>query len=224
MPTATIPVIFVTSFAVCFSGAITPGPMLVYTIRESIRRGFVAGPLVVAGHALLEVAVVIGLAVGVARFLEESMAGSVIALLGGLFLLWMGWGMARHPSRHVLPERGSGSDSVAGANRPWMAVSGGVLVSMSNPFWSLWWATIGLSYIVWAADLGVGGLVSFYTGHILADLVWFGLVSIAVTSGRRIMTPGVYRALMVACGLFLVVLGIYFMVSGVGFLRESLAS
>jgi len=67
MPEASLPIIFATSFAVGFSGAITPGPLLVYSIREAIKRGFAAGPLVVLGHALL----------------EGGLATSIIGVLGG---------------------------------------------------------------------------------------------------------------------------------------------
>ena len=171
---------------------------------------------------MLEMVVVIGLAAGVARFLGEGVAGFAIAVVGGVFLLWMGWGMVRNPSRHVLPEESTVGASGAGASRPGTAVLGGVLVSMSNPFWTLWWATIGLGYIVWAMDMGAAGIVSFYTGHILSDLVWYSVVSFAIASGRRIMTPGLYRGLIAACGLFLLALGGYFVFSGVGFLTEYL--
>ena len=222
MSSATIPVIFATSFAVGFSGAITPGPLLVFTIRESVRRGFVAGPLVATGHALLEMAVMAGLAIGVARFLEKGVASFAIATLGGLFLLWMGWGMVRNPSGHVLPQGNPGGGVPVEKSRPDMAILGGALVSISNPYWSLWWATIGLEYIVWATGLGTTGIVSFYTGHILADLAWYSLVAFAVASGRRVMTPGAYRVLIAVCGLFLLALGGYFIVSGVDFLRDFL--
>lgn len=223
MPPATIPVIFLTSFAVGFSGAVTPGPLLVYAVRESVRRGFVAGPLVVVGHAILEIAVVVGLAAGVARFLEADLAGFVIAILGGAFLLWMGWGMVRNPSRHVLLPGSPAGDENASESGPLVVVAGGALVSVANPFWSLWWATIGLGYIVWATDLGAAGVVSFYTGHILSDLAWYSLVAFAMASGRRFLTPGAYSALIVVCGLFLLALGVFFIVSGVGFLRDVIA-
>ncbi len=218
MPPATIPLIFATSFAVGFSGAITPGPLLVYSIRESFRRGVVAGPLVVAGHALLELVVVVGLAVGVVSFLEDGTARFVISLLGGLFLVWMGWGMVRRPSRHLLPTETPADDRGSKVGGPALVVLGGALVTVSNPFWSLWWVTIGLGYMVWADELGLAGLASFYTGHILADLVWFGLVAFAIASGRRIMTRPVYQGLMVSCGLFLLALGGYFIVSGVDYI------
>jgi threonine/homoserine/homoserine lactone efflux protein len=101
---------------------------------------------------------------------------------------------------------------------------GGVFVSLSNPFWSIWWATIGLTYIVWATDLGVPGLASFFTGHILSDLVWYSLVAFAISSGRRLITARVYQGLILVCGLFLLALGVFFLVSSVGFLRDFLAA
>ncbi len=219
MPTATIPIVFATSFVVGFSGAIAPGPLLVYSIRESIRRGFMAGPLIVAGHALLELVVVVGLVVGVARFLDNGLASFAIALVGGLFLLWMGWGMVTNPSKHVLSEASHGSERVIDASQPARPILGGALVSISNPFWTLWWATIGLTYVLWAASAGVAGLASFYVGHILSDLAWYSLVAFGVASGRRIMTQGMYKGLIAACGLFLLGLGVFFVSSSAGFLR-----
>ena len=73
MPVATLPVIFVTCFAVGLSGAVTPGPLLVYDIRGALIRGLNAGPLIAAGHSVLELLVVIGLAIGVARFMGAKL-------------------------------------------------------------------------------------------------------------------------------------------------------
>ncbi len=75
---------------------------------------------------------------------------------------------------------------------------------------------------MWATGLGVTGLVSFYVGHILADLVWFSLVAFAVASGRRIMSPRAYQGLIAVCGVFLLGLGGFFLYSGVGFIQDYL--
>ncbi len=183
-----------------------------------------AGPLLVLGHSLLELVVVIGLAAGAARFLESLLATFIIGVAGGVLLLWMGWGMARKPGSHSMPNREVDEPSGAPSSQDAMTVVGGALVSMSNPFWSLWWASIGLGYILWSIDLGFAGMASFYTGHILSDLVWFSAVTFAVASGRRFLTPSVYQGLILACGVFLLGMGVWFVSSGVSALREFLAS
>ncbi|MEA1895812.1 MAG: LysE family translocator, partial [Euryarchaeota archaeon] len=42
-------------FVIGLTGAIVPGPMLFATIDASLRRGWIAGPEIVLGHALVEV-------------------------------------------------------------------------------------------------------------------------------------------------------------------------
>lgn len=91
----------------------------------------------------------------------------------------------------------------------------GVTVSIANPYWWLWWATIGLSYITLAMNSGSLGLASFFTGHISADLAWYSLVTIAVSGGRRFINARVYQVVLTGCGIFLVGMGIYFIYSGI---------
>ena len=50
--------IFGGSFLVALTGAMMPGPVLTVTISESSRRGAWAGPLLMIGHALLELALI----------------------------------------------------------------------------------------------------------------------------------------------------------------------
>ena len=64
MPSPTIEIIFLTSLAIGFSGAVSPGPLLTYTITESLKKGFIAGPLISVGHALIELVLVIVFALG----------------------------------------------------------------------------------------------------------------------------------------------------------------
>jgi threonine/homoserine/homoserine lactone efflux protein len=86
----------------------------------------------------------------------------------------------------------------------------GIVVSLSNPYWSLWWAGIGMTYITKAWLLGIAGLGAFFTGHILADLIWYSAVAGAVTGGRRLMSHRVYRGIIGGCGVFLLWLGLDF--------------
>jgi threonine/homoserine/homoserine lactone efflux protein len=93
-------------------------------------------------------------------------------------------------------------------------VLGGILFSISNPYWILWWATIGLGYITLSLQKGLLGITSFFSGHILADLVWYSLISAAVAGGRKFLSDRVYSGIIVACGIFLLGLGVYFLYYG----------
>lgn len=209
--------IFITAFVVGFSGAMMPGPLLTVTITETARRGFIAGPLLVLGHAILEGMLVIALALGLGTFLVRPAVGKAIAIVGGIFLAWMGFQMARDAFQGRV-ELGdlekSKSDSVektmAGGQKissSMHPVPAGILVSLSNPYWTLWWATIGLGYITMSLKHGTAGTIFFFSGHILADLGWYSLVAAGVAGGKRFMGPRFYRGIIIVCGVFLVALG-----------------
>lgn len=214
--------LFATAFVVGLSGAMMPGPLLTVTIAESARRGWRAGPLIILGHGLLEGILVLVLAVGFAAVLTRHGVTAAIAVLGGGFLVYMGYGMVRDAwyGRVALPapSAGAGNPTPPAETRQGRGlhpVLAGVLISLANPYWSLWWATVGLHYINMAARRGSVGLGVFFTGHILADLAWYCLVAVAVAAGRHLFPAVVYRGVLVACGLFMVGLGLYFGVTGV---------
>lgn len=196
--------IFGTSFAVGLSGAMTPGPLFTYDVSESARRGFWTGPQLALGHSLLELLVVVALGLGLGPLLNVSVVGAVVGLLGGGFLIWMGYRMARSAPGQTLSMQSAGRVSGPGP------VLAGALVSLANPYWSVWWVSIGMNYVFVSLQKEVPGLLSFYAGHILADFAWFSLVAFLVVSGRRFLNDRAYRGLLVACGLFLVGLGVFF--------------
>lgn len=200
--------IFTTAFLVGFSGAMMPGPLLTVTIGETTRRGFVAGPLLVLGHAILEILLVVCLVLGLASFLVSDRVHSAIALVGGIFLIYLGWTMYRDAVKGKISLQLDVQESAADAGMH--PVLAGILISLSNPYWSLWWATVGLAYITTSMAQGTAGLAAFLCGHLLADLVWYGAVAAAVDGGRRFMSQRVYRGIIIVCGVFLVGLGGYF--------------
>lgn len=203
-----ITALFITAFLVGLSGAMMPGPLLTVTIAESARRGFKAGPLIVLGHAILELALIIALLAGLSLYLQKPVVTTVISVAGGAFLLFMGFNMIKDVLQGRVTLENSKNDTGKGINmHPIMA---GILVSVSNPFWSVWWATIGLTYLTMALKSGPIGITSFFSGHIMADLLWYSLIAAAIAGGRRFLKQQMYQAIIVLCGLFLIALGGYF--------------
>ncbi len=220
MSAAALAAIFGTSFVVGLTGALSPGPLVTVTMREGARRGFWAGPALAFGHGVIEFFLVVGLALGLNQLLDSDAVTATVALAGGAFLVWMGASTALQARRfHLDTER----EAPLAARRAWrVSVLGplalaGIFVSISNPFWLAWWATIGTAYIVEALDEGVVGVGAFYGGHILADIGWLSLIAFAVAGGRRMMNPRAYQGLMAVCGIFLIALGGWFLASGIGY-------
>ena len=98
--------------------------------------------------------------------------------------------------------------------------AGGIVASVANPYWLLWWATIGAGYMVRSLQYGLAGIAAFYTGHILSDYVWYSLVAYIVDTGRQVISDAVYQGVLLACGVFLLFLGTSFVVGGVRRIRE----
>jgi threonine/homoserine/homoserine lactone efflux protein len=203
--------IFAGSFVLGLSGAMMPGPLLTYVLDESAHRGPRAGPLTVLGHALLEALMVALLALGVARLLNQPWVLATIAFAGGVVLLWMAVGMLRQAPRLTL---------ATAAARPGRLhpVVAGVVISLANPYWTFWWVSIGVGYVVVAAQHGWKGVATFFAGHILADLAWYSAASAAMAGGRRLMSDRIYRGIVGVCGVLLLGFGAFFLWSGFRFL------
>ena len=200
--------IFVSSFIIAFSGAMMPGPLLTATISESSQRGFVAGPLLIAGHGILEIILLTALVLGLAPFLQRSDVFTVVAIAGGVILLWMALGMFR-----ALPTLTLSLN--AGKTKSGSLIKNGAILSIANPYWIVWWATIGFGYVIYSWSFGISGLIFFFTGHILADFVWYSAVSAAVGKGRHLFTDGFYRWVMGTCAVVLILFACYFFYAGV---------
>jgi threonine/homoserine/homoserine lactone efflux protein len=191
------------SFILGFSGACMPGPLLTVTVAETLRRGPWAGPMLVLGHGLLEAMVVLLVLFGLGDWVQQPGVFATFALIGGGMLVWMGGGMLRS-----LPQL---SLQVTGTERSRMhPVIAGALVSLANPYFTLWWATVGFGYMVVAYEAGVVGVVVFYIFHILSDLVWYAFISGSLSLGRNLLNDLIYRWLVAFCAVFLVGFGAYF--------------
>ena len=210
MNEASILLIFMTSFAVAFSGAVMPGPVLALTIDGTVRYGFRAGPLIVLGHGILELALVIALVMGLSQFIGNEFVFGVVGTIGGITLVVMGLLTVRQVWRKAeLP-----LPTINKAQHRALLLSG-ILVSASNPYWLIWWATIGITYLCWSLKLGAVGITSFFTGHILADLIWYALVAFIIVKGKRLLNAARYRFCLIVCAVALIVLGGYFVSSGI---------
>jgi len=199
--------IFFSSFLIALSGALMPGPFLTVTVSESSRRGIITGPLLILGHGILELAHLLALLAGMAPFFKRDSVFVFIALVGGVILFWMAVSMFRNLSALSL-----NIDGDPGKTKN--LIVAGIIFSLVNPYWTIWWASIGLGYIMTSAKYGIPGITAFFVGHILADLAWYTFVSFSVAKGRSFLNDTLYRRLIGGCASFLLAFACYFFYSG----------
>ncbi len=205
--------IFIVSFLVALTGALSPGPVLTFTIYRSLKgeRGYLAGLFITLGHASLEFGLIIALLLGTSLFLQNVIVYTTIGIVGGILLIVFGLMVIKDiynkPIDIDLAE--IKEEDIKGFTGN--SFLGGIIVSLSNPFWTLWWAGIGLGLMI---SLNISfqdplGLLMFYLGHEMGDLIWFWPISIIVYIGGKSLNPKIYRWVLIICGAFMIFFGTY---------------
>jgi len=135
---------------ISFSGVMMPGPMFAVALAKSYKSPL-AGAQMSFGHAVIEVPLILLIYFGFARFFQNSIVQFVLSIMGGGMILWLGISMFRARAEVVQ----------GGKDLSYNAFIAGILTTGLNPFFLLWWATIGSMLIMRFLDFGVLGLIIF---------------------------------------------------------------
>ena len=189
---------------ISFSGVMMPGPMFAVTLAKSYRSPW-AGTLISLGHAVIEVPLILLIYFGFAQFFQNTTVQLVLSILGGGMVLWLGISMFRARSEVVRQ----------GKDLPYNAFTAGVITSGFNPFFLLWWATIGSMLIMRFLVYGTVGIFLFIMVHWLCDLIWLSFVSVLINKTHRFWGVRFQEWLFIGCSLLLGGFGVWFMVSGI---------
>jgi threonine/homoserine/homoserine lactone efflux protein len=204
------------AFVVGLSGAMSPGSFLTVTIARTMRHGPFSAALLLVGHALLEVVLLVGFAFGLQYFLRLPPVTIVLALAGGTVLLGMGYVLLSGAVRGTIADDLEATEDGAMSPSHLGAVTQGAMVSLSNPYWTLWWATIGVKLAADGLAIGPVGVLAFLMGHLAADASWYLFVITAVHRGKRLLTPRTYCVIMGILGALLLYMGLRFVGQGLG--------
>jgi threonine/homoserine/homoserine lactone efflux protein len=196
--------IILSVIVISLSGVMTPGPMFAVTVAKSYRSPW-AGVQISLGHAVVEVPIILLIYFGFSRFFENNIVQIVLSIIGGAMIIWMGISMFR-ARREVVD---SGKDLAYGG------VTAGIIMSISNPFFLLWWATVGITLVMKFVEFGTVGLPVFIMTHWTCDLIWLSIVSLVIYRTKTLWGKKFQTAIFVVCSLLLLGFGAWFIVSGV---------
>ena len=204
--------IFIISFLVALTGALSPGPLLTFTIYKSLKqkRGYLAAVYILLGHATIELALILALLAGASFFFQNIIFLTLVGFIGGLFLVIFGIVAIRGVLKTDFEADLSLSENMVKGYKG-NSYLGGILVSLSNPFWTFWWAVIGLSLMVSfnITLLMPIEMLLFFLGHELGDVVWYLPISVFVYYGGKSLNPKIYKYVLLVCGVFMIVLGVF---------------
>jgi threonine/homoserine/homoserine lactone efflux protein len=189
---------------ISLSGVMTPGPMFAVTLAKSYKSPL-AGALISMGHAVIEVPLILLIYFGFARFFQVTTVQFGLSILGGGMIIWMGAGMFR-ARRDVVHE---------GKDLSYSAFTAGIVMSALNPFFLLWWATVGSLLIMKFLDYGIAGLALMTVVHWSCDLVWLLFVSMLVYRTHALWGKRFQEGIFIVCSLLMVGFGAWFIYSGI---------
>jgi len=192
---------------ISLSGVMQPGIMTAMTIAKSYKSPW-AGPYVALGHAVIEIPLILLIYFGFAQFFQNTVVQLVLSILGGGMIIWLGISMFRARTEVVH----------GGKDLPYNAVTAGIITSVLNPFFWVWWAIIGSMLVMKFHDFGTTGLMAFTLTHWLCDLVWLSLISFLIYYTQTLWgrwAGKVQEVIFIICSLLLVGFGGWYVISGI---------
>ena len=187
-----------------------PGPVTATVITMGARNRY-AGTLLAVGHGIIEFPLMVVIVLGVGRYFEMPKVQIAIGLAGGVFLILMG-------IQSLLSlKTGTDVETKSLSSRPGLA---GIILSAGNPYFLLWWATVGLALATQATKWGIWAFALFALTHWSVDLIWLQILSWTSFKGSTLLGRHGLRVILMLCSAALFGFGLYFVYRAVNLLFQ----
>jgi len=197
-----------TAIGISLTGVLAPGPITAATLAAGVRRPH-AGAMVALGHAAIEFPLMLLILAGAGTLFASETAKIGIGLIGGIVLLLMGAQLA------VAFGKTDSHINKDGGRHPFVT---GLALSAGNPYFLIWWATVGLALTTRALQFGPVAFALFAVTHWLCDLVWLELLSFASFKGTEVFGDRVQKIVLAVCAVALLLFGAKFVIEAGGHL------
>jgi threonine/homoserine/homoserine lactone efflux protein len=197
--------IFITeAIIISLSGVMAPGPITAVTISKGSKYPW-AGVMVAAGHGVVEFPLMMAIFFGVGSTLDSPHVRALIGILGGVFVVWAGFGLLRDMKATRIQ---SSTD-----NRS--PIFSGILFSIGNPYFLVWWSTVGAALILRSLVFGVFGFVAFALSHWFCDLGWNAFLSYLSFKGGQFFGRKFQQVVFLISGLLMFFVGSRLVADGI---------
>ena len=186
------------------SGVMSPGPLFAANIFYGLKGGAKAGLKMAYGHTVVELPLVILLGIGAFSLETIPEFRTYIAIIGAIGLFAFAGIQIKQIFKNsfdIINEPKQG---------PFFA---GILLSALNPFFIIWWLTIGFklisdALIIWS----FWGILIMFLLHIWMDYVWLSSTALVSSRISKILSNQSYKFLVVGLSIVLVYFGITFLI------------
>jgi len=184
------------------SAIMMPGPVFAVTMAKG-RKDKNAGVLIALGHGIIEAPLIFLIYLGFAKFFTSDTIKMVIGLVGGVMLIFMGIQMFK----------GRKSMAAEGRDLPYSSLTAGIITTSSNPYFFVWWSTIGATLILMANAFGFIGFLLFAIVHWFCDFIWSLFVSLATFKSKHLWNNKIHEIVFSVCSAILIIFGLRFIIS-----------
>lgn len=181
-----------------------PGPLFAVTAALGYKNknsGFFVG----IGHGIVEIPIMILIYLGFSRLFTSDIVRMIISLVGGFMLIFMGFDMFNHRKTVLSPV-------IEKRDSPLLA---GIITTALNPYFLLWWVTIGAALILATRKFGILGFILFAIVHLFCDFIWCSFISLSVFKSKRLWSERIQEIVISVCAFILLGFGGWFIYNAV---------
>jgi threonine/homoserine/homoserine lactone efflux protein len=187
------------------SGALAPGPLFFQTISQGTKTGARSGLIFSISHTIVEFSLIMLLAFGLLAVKNEVFIRDIIGILGGIVLIAFGL----YQILGLFRKNNLIKKEVISSHRLFII---GILFTGLNPYFILWWLTVGSNLILLALEFAaLTGVVFMFICHVWMDYVWLTGVAYFAKKGVNALGTRWYRGLICLFGVILIYFGITFL-------------
>ena len=185
----------ITVILITASGALAPGPLVFATISYGAKSGAKSGLIFSIAHTLVEFTLVMLLAVGLLTISNEPVVKLTIGVIGGVALIVFGLFQIKS-----LFTPGIKNQVYKEPSHKHLFIVGSVFTAL-NPYFILWWLTVGSQLIIMALEIAAFfGVLFMYLCH----GIWQDIYQILESKG--------YHVVVAVFGFILIYFGLSFLI------------